>query len=128
MPHPMQVGLVVRSDRYDDDHQRWREEVEDLLDALRIETDALERRRTPVPGTKGTAEALVLALGSAGVFEATVHILRAWLARDRDRAVELTFTDGDGTTRTVRASAENAGRDVFAPLAAAAASLARDTR
>lgn len=121
MAEAPELSLIVRHRRFDDDDPRWRSQVSALLDDLRKETGALERRRTPVPGTKGSAEALVLALGSAGVVNASVQIIRAWLERDRHRSVELTFTDADGNPRCVTASAENAGRDVLAPIIAAAA-------
>jgi hypothetical protein len=128
MPATVEVGLTVQNDRYDDDDPRWRDQVADLLHDLRRETGSLESRRTPVAGTKGTVDQVILALGSAGVFTLAVDILRAWLARDKHRAVEMTVTGADGRTHTVRVTAENAGADALEPLIEAAASLSREGR
>jgi hypothetical protein len=39
-------------------------------------------------------EAVILALGSAGAITAAVEALRLWLARDRDRRVQLSWSVG----------------------------------
>jgi hypothetical protein len=119
----LDVSFAARHDRFDSEDGHWRGQVAVLLDEIRTETGTLERGQMAVPGTKGGVEVLILALGSAGAFTAVVGIIRAWLERDKHRSVELTFTDADGNSRTVQASAENAGSDVFAPLLA---NLGRD--
>lgn len=113
------IGFSVRSDRYDSDDDRWRDQVADLLHDLRTQADSLRVTRTPVPGTKGTVDELVLALGSAGAFTATVELFRAWLARDKTRSVDLTYTDGDGQQQQLHVSATHATDAVFAPVLAA---------
>lgn len=118
MAERLDVSFAARHDRFDSEDARWRDQVAVLLDDIQTETGTLEREQVAVPGTKGGVEVLILALGSAGVFNAVVGIIRAWLERDKHRAVELTFTDAEGNSRTVQASAENAGSDVFAPLLA----------
>ena len=126
MPTTLEVGLVALNERYDDDDPRWRDQVADLVHELRRETESVQSRRAPVPGTKGTVDQLILALGSAGAFTAAVDVVRAWLARDKHRLVEMTVTDADGRTHTVRVSAENASADALAPLISAASTLAQE--
>jgi exopolyphosphatase/pppGpp-phosphohydrolase len=126
MPATLEVGLVALNERYDDDDPRWRDQVADLVHELRRETESVQSRRAPVPGTKGTVDQLILALGSAGAFTAAVDVVRAWLARDKHRLVEMTVTDADGRTHTVRVSAENASADALAPLISAASTLAQE--
>jgi hypothetical protein len=87
MAQNLDIGLLPRSDRYDEEDERWREQVADLVHELRVETDAMKVSRTPVPGTKGSVDELILTLGSAGVFTTAVDVLRAWLARDKTRSV-----------------------------------------
>ncbi|MBU2669430.1 hypothetical protein KOI35_38550 [Actinoplanes bogorensis] len=126
MPDTLELLLVARNDRYDDEDPRWLDQIADLTGDLRRETEALRRTREAVPGTKGMAEQLVLALGTAGAFHTTLEVVRAWLARDRHRALTITVTSADGAERTVVVSARNASRDAWQPLIDAAAKLSRD--
>lgn len=125
MPGMLEVEFAFRNERYDEDDPRWRDQVADLVRELRLGTSSVHSRRTPVPGTKGTTDQLIITLGSAGAFTATVQILRIWLARDKHRVVEVTFSGADGSPQTVRISAENAGNDAIAPLILAASNLAQ---
>jgi exopolyphosphatase/pppGpp-phosphohydrolase len=126
MPTTLEVGLVALNERFDDDDPRWRDQVADLVHELRRETESVQSRRTPVAGTKGTVDQLILALGSSGALTLAVDVVRAWLARDKHRSVELTVTDADGRTHTIRVSAENASNDAFAPLISAASALSQE--
>jgi hypothetical protein len=65
-------------------------------------------------------------LSSSGALTLAVDVVRAWLARDKHRSVELTITDADGHTHIVRVSAENASTDALAPLISAASTLAQE--
>jgi hypothetical protein len=100
--------------------------VADLVQELRRKVGPVQLRRTPVPGTKGTVDQLILSLGSAGVFAAAADILRAWLARDRHRSVVVTVAGPDGKRTEVRVDAQNASAAALEPLIAAAAGLAQE--
>ena len=126
MPSTIEIGLVASSERFDDDDPRWRDQVADLVYELRRQTESVQSRRTSVPGTKGTVDQLILALGSSGAFTLAIDVVRAWLARDKHRSVEMTIIDAEGRQHTVRVSAENAGGDALATLISAASTLARE--
>jgi hypothetical protein len=117
------AGIVVKpvSMRYDEDDDRWRDQVADLVGELRFEGAVAVPRQTPVPGTKGITAEIILALGSAGVFSAVVETLRVWLSRDKTRSLELTYTNARGETGRVVMTATNAGSDIMAPILEAAA-------
>jgi hypothetical protein len=115
------IGLVPDSARYDADDDRWRDQVADLVRDLKVETGSLTVARTPVPGTKGSLDSLVLALGSAGVFTTALDVLRVWLARDKTRSVDLTYTDREGKQQRLSVTAANSGADTLAPVIAAVA-------
>jgi hypothetical protein len=115
------IGLVPNSARYDADDDRWRDQVADLVRDLRVETGSLSIARTAVPGTKGSLDSLVLALGSAGVFTTALDVLRVWLARDKTRSVDLTYTDREGKQQRLNVTATNSGSDALAPVIAAVA-------
>ena len=121
MADNVSIGLVPNSARYDADDDRWRDQVADLVRDLRVETGSLSIARTPVPGTKGSLDSLVLALGSAGVFTTALDVLRVWLARDKTRSVDLTYTDRDGKQQRLNVTATNSGSDALAPVIAAVA-------
>ena len=46
MSGELDLGLTPKSERYDADDPRWREQVADLVKELRSETDALHVART----------------------------------------------------------------------------------
>jgi len=128
MHETLEVGLVARNDRFHSDDPRWLEQVAGLGQELRRGTESVRLLRTPVPGTKGATEQLILSLGSAGAFSVAFQLVRTWLARDKHRCVEVTFTDAAGSVNTIRLSAENAGSDALAPLISAASALAQEKR
>lgn len=121
MPHSFEIGLTLRSEKYEDDDDRWRQQVAGLVQELRPETDALRRVRTPIPGTKGTIDDLILSLGSAGAFTMIEHVFRSWLARDKTRSIDLTYVDARDHVRHLQVDAANASDDVFQPVLAAIA-------
>jgi Effector Associated Constant Component 1 len=116
----LELILEPRSDRYDPDDERWRDQVRDLYAGLRDEVGGVRRERVPMEGTKGGLEAVILALGSAGVFTATVEYLRAWLGRDRTRTLEVSWTV-DGRTQTVSVRGEAIDQSALRTIAEAAA-------
>lgn len=126
MSGPLEIGLITKNDRYYEDDPRWLAQSAALVQELRRETGPVRLRRTPVPGTKGAVDQLVLSLGTAGAFSLAVQLINSWLSRDKHRSVEISFTDGEGNPRSVRVSAENAGSDALAPLIKAAAGLAKE--
>ena len=100
MEGSFELVALPSTGRYDPDDDRWRQQVGDFLAELRNEVDGVERRLTPVPGTKGTVESIILTLGSAGTFTAAFEFFRSWLKRDKSRSLEISFSDG-GQTRTI---------------------------
>ena len=115
------IALMPVSGRYDSDDNRWREQVADLVRDLRVETESLTVKRTPVPGTKGSLDQLILTLGSAGVFTTALDVLRIWLGRDKTRSVDLTYRDREGQEQHFSVTAQHADRETLAPLIAAVA-------
>ncbi|MFI9630565.1 hypothetical protein [Streptomyces sp. NPDC052042] len=87
-----EVRLEARSDRFDEDDDRWRSQVVLLHKALEEAAGPLERRSEPVPGTKGALSGMVLHLAGPGIVAGVVTALAAWLKRDRGRSVRLTWT------------------------------------
>ena len=87
----MEFGLEVSSDRFDRLDDRWLAQVAVLVDELRRESGAVERRSTPRAGTKGDLGSIVLALGSAGAFTAVVEVIKAFVGRDEGRSVRLSW-------------------------------------
>ena len=121
MGDPLRVMIAPSSDKYDEHDDRWRDQVADLVHSLRVNTDALTVEKHDVPGTKGAAAELILALGTSGVVSASVEVIRMWLARDKTRSIELTYTTAQGDVRTFSATAQNAGSDVADELLGAVA-------
>ena len=101
---PFEVSIEPHNDQYDPDDDRWQDQVASLYTDLSAEVGATRRSR-PVEGTKGAVDQVILALGSAGMVQAAVDCLRAWLGRDRDRRIDVRWEE-DGASRSVTLSGE----------------------
>jgi hypothetical protein len=95
------LAIVVEpcNDRYDPDDDGWRDQVATLYADLDAQVDTARRAR-PADGTKGAADQMIIALGSAGVFATVVDCMRAWLGRDRDRRIDVRWAE-NGMERSV---------------------------
>ena len=88
-PTSAQFKLVVSSDALPSSDQRWRNQVDSLLGDLKRNAGEVRKEITPIPGQKGGAEAIILALGSSGAIAAAVTIFKAWLSRSADRSIDI---------------------------------------
>jgi Effector Associated Constant Component 1 len=113
-----EVAVEPRNDRYDPDDDGWQDQVATLYADLDAQVDTVRRAR-PVAGTKGGIDQLILALGSAGVFGAAVDCLRAWLGRDRDRRIDVRWTE-NGVERSVTLTGEDVDDRTVREIAEAA--------
>ncbi len=66
---------------------RWRKHVDSLLADLKRQGGEVHRELTPVAGTKGGLETIILALGSSGAIAGAVTALRVWLLKSKDGAI-----------------------------------------
>lgn len=114
-----EMALEPRSVDYQPDDDRWRNHVAGLVSELHRQAD-VERRSAPSDGAKGTIDELVVALGSAGAFTATVECLRAWLGRDRSRRIDVRW-DENGQQRYVTLTGDAIDVDSVREIARAAA-------
>lgn len=115
-----EVVVEPHNDTYDPDDDRWRAQVAAFATELDGVVDT-ERRAQPVAGTKGAVTEVIIALGSAGAFTATVECLRAWLGRDRGRRVDLRW-DEDGVERSMTLTGEAIDSQTLREIAKAAIS------
>jgi hypothetical protein len=123
MPSPgvggsFEVAVEPHNDHYDPDDDRWRDQVATLVADLDAQVDTVRRGR-PVEGTKGAVDQLIIALGSAGAFQAAVDCFRAWLGRDRDRRIDVRWVE-NGVDRSVTLSGEAVDVDTIREVATAA--------
>ena len=116
---PSSLELVVepRSERFDEADSRWREQVGAFYRQLRTEVGDV--RTTPEAGAKGATTDIILALGSSGALTAAVTMFKAWLDRDKTRALEIEWTDGD-RRRTLSIRGTDVGEETFDELVQAA--------
>ena len=119
------IVIEPHSDQYDSDDDRWRDQVATLVADLDARADTVRRGR-PVEGTKGAADQLIIALGSAGAFQAAVDCLRAWLGRDRDRRIDVRWEE-NGVERSVTLTGEAVDAETVREIAKAAVARAGGT-
>jgi Effector Associated Constant Component 1 len=115
---PFEVAVEPHNDSYDPDDDRWRDQVATLVAELDAQVDTVRRGR-PVEGAKGVADQLIIALGSAGAFQAVVDCFRAWLGRDRDRRIDVRWEE-NGVERSVTLTGEAVDADTIREIAKAA--------
>lgn len=115
---PFEVAVKPRNDQYDPDDDRWRDQVATLYADLDSQVDTVRRDR-PVEGAKGAIDQLLIALGSAGAFQAAVDCFRAWLGRDRDRRIDIHW-DENGVERSVTLTGEAVDAEAVRQVAKAA--------
>ena len=94
------------------------DQVATLYTDLHAQVDTV-RRGPPVEGAKGGIDQLIIALGSAGAFNAAVDCLRAWLGRDRDRRIDVRW-DENGVERSVTLTGEAVDVETIREIARAA--------
>jgi hypothetical protein len=121
IPVRRELELVIEphNDEYGRDDDRWRAQVATLHQELQARVDTVSRGRL-VPGTKGTIDQLIVALGSAGAFTATVECFRAWLGRDKNRRIDVRW-DEDGVERYVTFQGDAVDSETVREIARAAA-------
>ena len=115
---PFEVAVEPRNDQYDPDDDRWQDQVATLYASLAAEAGAVRRSRS-VEGAKGAVDQVIVALGSAGMVQAVVDCFRAWLERDRDRRIEVSW-DESGTERSVTLTGEAVDANTIREVAQAA--------
>jgi|SRR5215510_9653872 len=111
------LSIEALSTRYDPSDERWVDQVVDLVDQLREDVGGVRRRQEVGPDQKGGVDTLILALGSAGAFQAAVAVFRAWLARDRSRCLRLVITDAKERRHAVEISGDSIDSRTFSAVA-----------
>ncbi|MGH9177959.1 MAG: effector-associated constant component EACC1 [Acidimicrobiales bacterium] len=114
----VEVVLVPGTDRFDPEDDRWREQVAVFMAELQREVGGVRRAFTPVEGTKGAVDTVILALGSAGAFTAAVELFRSWLGRARDRRLDISWTQ-DGHKETISLAGNSFDEETLGKLAEA---------
>lgn len=117
---PFELTIEAGNDDYDAGDERWRSQVVDLYNGLDDEVGEVRRDLATVPGAKGGAASVILALGSAGAFTAAVQYFKSWLGRDKSRRLEVSW-EVDGRKESVSVSGDAMSEEAMATLAKAAA-------
>jgi hypothetical protein len=80
MADQVELRLEPPTDRFDALDDRWLEQVDGFVAELDQEVGGVDRDRAAAAGGKGFDLAnIVLTLGSAGAFTATVEVIKSWL-------------------------------------------------
>src|ERR1700761_1876290 len=112
------ITVDPRNDQYDPDDDRWQDQVRTLYWDLHSQVDVAAEGE-PVPGAKGAADQIIVALGSAGAFEAAMICFRSWLGRDRNRRIDIRWNAG-GAERSLTLTGEAVDEETFRDVAKAA--------
>lgn len=121
-PSPaLELQLAPASTALPTSDQRWQNQVAQLLNDLRRGAGEVRKEITPVPGQKGGAEAIILALGTSGALTAAVTIFKAWLGRAADRTIKMKARVGDRVVEV-----ELSGTNISESTLRSALGLAKD--
>lgn len=108
----MDLKLEPLSQRFDPLDDRWLAQVAQLVTDLQKELDDVRRHGKSEPGTKGVElGAIVVSLGSAGMFTAAVEVVKAFVGRDRGRSIRLSWHE-NGKPESLQIEGHRLGDDV----------------
>jgi hypothetical protein len=114
------VEITPGSTRFDPADERFAVQADELRRDLVAGVPGAARVSTARPGTKGSVESIILALGSAGVISALVACFQHWLARDQSREITTTWTE-NGAEKSITVTGKNMSSAAFDHLADAMA-------
>ncbi|MFD8448379.1 MULTISPECIES: effector-associated constant component EACC1 [Streptomyces] len=117
MASDVELTLTAGTVKFDPEDRRWLDQVVTLHADLHEEVGTVSLRGAPETGAKGAVEAVSLFLGSSGALTAAVTCFRAWLARDKTRALTVAWVDDQGAEQTVTITGDNMGPESFQALA-----------
>lgn len=80
--------LVLSSAALPASDERWRAQVSGLLNELRRHGE-VRKEITPVAGTKGGLEDIILALGTSGAITGAVAVFQSWLKRPGNPSIDI---------------------------------------
>jgi hypothetical protein len=102
----IEVLLVPEDGELAPGEDQWGPQVRSLTRRLRSH-DVLVRERSvaPLPGQKGAAAEIVLALGSSGAIAAAIGVVHGWLNQRSTRRVHLVIEEG-GRKQVVKLRAD----------------------
>ncbi|MGI5455682.1 effector-associated constant component EACC1 [Streptomyces sp. CA-249302] len=90
----VEVSVTATSDRFDADDDRWLSQVRLLHQDLGREARLAARATGGRSGTKGGGLPDVNMWLTPAVVLGVTSVIRAWIKRDRDRSVRLTWQEG----------------------------------
>jgi hypothetical protein len=61
------------------------------MSELRAAGEDIRHERTPVPGSKGALDSVIISLTSASSVTAAIEVVKAWLTRDKTRSIKVSF-------------------------------------
>jgi hypothetical protein len=118
MDEQVELRFEPVSGRFDDDDERWLDQVDGLVDELRELAGPVGTERVPVPGTKGGLASIIIPMVSAGGLTAVVELVRSWLGRDRSRSLKVSWSDR-GTVESIELSGADVDSTRFDDLLSA---------
>jgi hypothetical protein len=113
----VEIEVHLRTEKFEEDDERWANQQTELITEIRREVGTVTVRRENSPGHKGALETIILALGPAGAFQAATTCFQAWLARDRTRRIELSWTR-NGVTESFTLEGKDINDETFSRLEA----------
>ncbi|HEY0987808.1 MAG TPA: hypothetical protein VGD80_12180 [Kofleriaceae bacterium] len=102
-----ELELVLDPHHVSLDDDRFGDHVVELTQALREDVGGVGVRNTPVPGRRGGASEIILALGTSGAIGAAVAAFKLWLDRDKGRKISIKVRT-KGSAREVEITADAA--------------------
>jgi hypothetical protein len=105
-----EVALDLSHDEYLPTSPAWLKHKQSLIEQLQKaeELTSVRRVETPVPGAKGGAAEIIVGLGQAGAFTVLAGAIRAWIARDTARGVDVVVRNAHGEVRFSAATMRDA--------------------
>lgn len=108
---PIDIVLHPSSEDFDKNDSRWIDQEEILLQDLKREAENVERKVETIEGMKGGIETIVVTMIPA-LIPAVAEIIKAWIGRDKSRAVTATIMV-DGSPVEVKIDSKGLNKKTF---------------
>jgi len=100
MDPDVELHVEPGSERFDASDDRWLDQVGAFRSELARDVGGVRLAQTPVEGTKGLVDSILLSVGSAGGLTVAVEFFKAWLQRDDTRSLTVSWHES-GTVHRI---------------------------
>ncbi|WP_167613565.1 hypothetical protein [Maribellus sediminis] len=95
MEQKLDLIIEPASSRFDENDERWSDQVNELLEDCKAEVGEVRKEVTAIEGQKGGFEEIFLLISSSKALELAFDVFKTWLFRDKTRSLNIKVKKGE---------------------------------